>query len=117
MVSTTTFKKKIAESITTGTLTKPSHIAFGTGTSTLTENSTSLGTETIRNAITSTNLQAQTVEMTATLTTAQGNSTYIAETGLFNAASAGDMYGCQSIIAFEKTSSFEYDITYIVRVK
>lgn len=70
-----------------------SHIAFGTGTTTPTSSDTSLGTEVIRKAITTGTRDevAGTYLFDAVLGLSEGNGNTLAETGTFDADSAGNM--------------------------
>ena len=117
MPTTLTWKQKICESLEVGTLDVPSHVAFGSGTATFSETDTELDSELVRNAISNIDRQSTTIEWTATLTEAQANGSTINEVGLFNDATTGDMAIRQIIYPVNKTSSFEYDAIFVMRIK
>jgi len=71
----------------------PTHIAIGTGSSTVVAGDTALTTETDRNAITSIDLTvAKDVTYIADYSATELSGTTLTEFGLFNAATAGSMY-------------------------
>jgi len=71
----------------------PTHIAIGTGSSTVATNQTALDTETDRNALTSIDLTvAKDVTYIADYSSTELSGTTMTEFGLFNAATAGSMY-------------------------
>lgn len=107
----------MCESLETGSIDVPSHIAFGTGSTAFSDTDTELDSETVRNAISNTDRQSTTIEWTGTLSTAQGNGTTIQEVGLFNDITTGDMAIRQVIYPVNKTSSFEYDAIFVMRIK
>jgi len=117
MPTTLTAKQLITSALEVGTLDVPTHVAFGTGSATFSEDDTTLDTETVRNAVSNIDKQNTTIEWTATLTEAQGNGTTIQEVGLFNDASSGDMFIRTVVFPVAKTSSFEYDVLTVMRVK
>lgn len=117
MPTTDKAKELIAQSLSTGTITVPSHVAFGDDDTAFTTADTALGNEFERKAISDTDLQTTTIQWTATLTTVDGNGYDIKEVGLFNASSGGDMFIRETMYPVSKTSSFEYDAIFVMRVK
>lgn len=81
-------------------------LAIGTGTTAVSAADTELDTETLRGAFTSTTASAGKLTIKYYLDGATGNSTTLAECGLFNAASTGTMYA-RALLAstIAKTSS------------
>ena len=117
MPTTLKAKQLITTALQTGSITTPSYVAFGTGNTAFSETDTTLDTETVRNTILNTDKQNTTIEWTATLSEAQGNGTTIQEVGLFNDITSGDMFIRQVIYPVNKTSSFEYDAIFVLRIK
>jgi len=78
----------------------PTHIAIGTGSTTVTAGQTALNTETDRNAFTSTDLSVvKDVTYTADFSSTEISGTNLAEWGIFNASSAGSMFVREAIAA------------------
>jgi len=89
-----------------GSGTLPSHVAIGTGSTTVVSGQTALNTETDRNILTSLDTSvAKDVTYTADFSSSETSGTSLAEFGLFNAASAGSMFLREAI----GTDSFEGD--------
>ena len=85
-----------------------SHIGIGTGTSTPQVTETDLVTSILRKAFTSQVKGSDgiaTYEMT--LLTSEGNGNTLAEVGIFNAVSSGDMLNRITHIGIDKTSDIE----------
>jgi len=92
----------------------PSHIAIGTGSSTVVSGNTALDTETDRNAITSIDLTvAKDVTYIADYSATELSGTTMHEWGLFNAATAGSMYMREVIgsIAFQGDTEMQIQNT------
>lgn len=117
MPTTLKAKQLITTALETGSITTPSHVAWGIDNTAFDETDNVLGSELVRNGITTTNKSSTSIEWTATLGTAQGNGSDIEEVGLFNASSGGDMFIRNVIYPVGKTSSFEYDIVALMRIK
>ena len=110
-------KQILVEAFETGILDIPTHIAWGSGSSSFTENDTILSDEFERNSISSVDRQSTTIEYTGTLTTIQGVGETIQEVGLFNDATSGDMWARDVLYPINKTNAFEYDTLFVLRVR
>ena len=117
MAITLKAKQLINAALETGTLDVPSHMAWGSGSATFVETGSALSAEVERNAVSATDRQSTTIEWTSTLGTGEANGVTLREIGLFNDATAGDMYLRQVIYPISKTSSFEYDTLARIRGK
>ena len=93
----------------------PSHMAVGTGTASEDATDTVLGTETIRKAhVAKIQTAVGTTKYTMSLLSTDANGNSLAEVGIFNASSSGDMLSRQVHAAFSKTASFsvKYTVTH-----
>ena len=109
-------KQVLVQAFETGVLDIPTHIAWGSGSSSFSENDIELDDEVERNAISNTDRQSTTIEYTGTLTTIQAVGDTIREVGLFNDATAGDMWARATLYPIEISNEFEYDTLFVVRV-
>jgi hypothetical protein len=114
MVYTNTGRNELVSWLNGSAATAPTHMAWGTGTTTPTKADTALATETVRNALTSKLPGSQEIQFEGILTSAQGNGTTIAETGLFNAGAAGDLFARQTFAGIAKTLALEIQTTVIL---
>lgn len=84
----------------------PSHMAIGTGSTTVTDAQTALNTEVDRNILTNINTAtAKDVIQTGDFSSTEMSGNTLGEFGLFNAASAGSMFLREAVAA----DSFEGD--------
>lgn len=116
MVLTLRTKQLMTSSLSTGVMVIPTAIAWGTGSTAFTENSSALNSECERNTISSTDLQSQTIEFTGTLATTEAVGSTIYEVGLFNTASSV-AFILDTMYPLNKTSSIEFDTIFIMRNK
>jgi hypothetical protein len=107
-------RRELIDFLNGSAATAPTHMAWGTGTTSPTKADTTLATETVRNALTSKLPGSQEIQFEGLLTSAQGNGTTISETGLFNAGAVGDMFARQTFAGIAKTSALEIQTTVIV---
>lgn len=84
---------------------KPTHMAVGTGTVAPAAGDTALGTELDRNALTSKTRSTNVLTMVGDWAAGDATNSAITEAGVFNAATAGDMYSRATFTAINKTSS------------
>ena len=96
----------------------PTHMAVGTGTSNPVVTETTLVVETVRKTFSAKTKQGdEKITYELTLTTVEGNGTTLAEVGIFNAASVGDMLNRLTYTGVDKTSAFELKIEIEVETK
>jgi hypothetical protein len=93
------------------TLNKPTHMAIGTGTPT----GTALGTELDRNALTSKTRSGAIVTMIGDWAAGDGTGA-ITEAGIFDAASAGNMWVSSSFSVINKAAGDTLQITWTLTV-
>lgn len=105
------FASLLAEDISTF----PSHLAIGTGSTAATVTDTTLGAEVDRNALSSSSASAGVVTYKAFFSKSEANGNTIAEVGLFDAASSGNMF-CRSVLSstVAKTASVSLSITWTI---
>lgn len=116
MGTTQTAKQQIAQGLVSGTVPTPSHIAWGTGTTDFDESDTALDSELVRNAYDSATATDTVVEWTGIMTEAQGNGSDITEAGLFDASSGGNLFIRDTFPAVSKTSAFEIETVFRMRI-
>lgn len=109
-------KAQIAQRMIDTSKAAPSHMAVGTGSTAPAAGNTALGTEIDRNALT-TNTRSTNVEtLVGTWAAGDATNSAIAEAGIFNAASAGDMTARATFTAINKgaldTLTITWTITY-----
>ena len=97
------------------TITAPTHIAIGSGTTTVTGADTTLDTEEDRIACSKTKSGNDIVIYSSTWGTGDGNGTTVTEAGAINAASAGTLANRMIFPAFNKTSSYELRVQIYVK--
>lgn len=107
MVNTTTFFTAVKTNIQALVLTKATHIAAGTGSTTPTPADTTLDTETLRNARQDDSTGTSDVVVSLFISSVQGNGTSLVEVGAFDDASSGDMMNRALITLVGKTASIE----------
>jgi len=109
---TTAGKNGIADQIIASpTLGKPTHMAIGTGT----PGSNALGTELDRNALTSKTRSSNVVTMVGDWAAGDGTGA-ITEAGIFDAASAGNMWCSASFSTINKGASDTLSITWTLTI-
>jgi hypothetical protein len=93
----------------------PSHIAIGTGTTAAAVTDTALVTEVDRNALISDSAATGVITYKAFFSKAEANGNTIAEVGLFDAASSGNMF-CRSVLSstIAKTSTVSLSVTWTI---
>lgn len=93
----------------------PSHMAVGTGTTATASGDTAMETEVIRKAhVAKTTATPGAIQYTMSLLSTDANGSSLAEVGILNASSSGDMLSRQVHAAFSKTASFsvKYTVTH-----
>jgi len=112
-VVTNVGRNKIAALIAEDTAAFPSHIGIGTGSTAAAVSDTTLGTEVDRNALTSAAASAGVITFKAFFSKSEANGHTIAEVGLFDAASSGNLF-CRSVLSstVAKTSSVSLSVTW-----
>lgn len=109
---TTAGKAGIADQLLASpTLAKPTHMAIGTGA----PGATALGTELDRNALATKTRSGNIVTMTATWAAGDGTGT-LTEAGIFDAASAGNMYLSAAYTAKPKGANDTLTITWTLTI-
>ena len=116
MVITTKTKELLVSFLGGNTETAPTHIAFGTTTTTPNEENITLGTENIRLTTTDTSATGKEISFSTTLASTQASGETLAEMGLFNANSAGTMFVHSTYTDITKTTSFEIQATITMRI-
>lgn len=91
---------------------KPTHMAVGTGTVAAAAGDTALGTELDRNALTSKTRSTNVLTMVGDWAAGDATNTAITEAGVFNAATAGDMYSRATFTAINKGANDTLKITW-----
>lgn len=111
-VVTTAGKNGLADQILAApTLSKPTHMALGTGT----PSATALGTELDRNALSGKTRSNAIVTFTATWAAGDGTGT-LTEAGIFDAASAGNMWCSATYAAKVKAAADTLSATWTFTV-
>jgi hypothetical protein len=109
---TTNGKNGLADQILAApTLAKPTHMAIGTGT----PSATALGTELDRNALANKTRSGAVITFTATWAAGDGTGT-LTEAGIFDAASAGNMWCSTSFTAKPKAAGDTLSATWTFTV-
>ena len=94
--------------------TPPSHFAVGTGTTAVVAGDTTLETEVERKAVVSKTLSGNGIlEYVGELLSTEANGNDLAEVGVLNAASAGELLLRTTHAPYSKTASFS--VKYVVR--
>lgn len=114
-VVTNVGRNKFASLIAQDISAFPSHIGIGTDNTAATATDTTLGTEVDRNALTSDSASAGVITYKAFFSKSEANGNTIAEVGLFDAASSGNMF-CRSVLSstVAKTASVSLSITWTI---
>lgn len=94
------------------TISKPSHMAIGTGATAPAAGNTALGAEIDRNALTSKAGNVGVVTMVGDWAAGDGTNSAIAEAGIFDAASTGNMYSRATFTAINKQAADTLSITW-----
>lgn len=94
------------------TISKPTHMGIGTGSTSPAAGNTALGTEIDRNALTSKSGNVGVVTMVGDWAAGDGTNSAIAEAGIFDAASTGNMYSRATFTAINKGASDTLSITW-----
>lgn len=94
------------------TIGKPTHMAIGTGSVAPAAGNTALGAEIDRNALTSKTRSLGVVTMVGDWAAGDGTNAAIAEAGILNAASAGDLFSRATFTAINKGASDTLSITW-----
>jgi hypothetical protein len=94
------------------TLTKPTHMGIGTGSTAPAAGNTALGAEIDRNALTSKNRALGVVTMIGDWAAGDGTNAAIAEAGIFDAAAAGNLHSRATFTAINKQASDTLSITW-----
>lgn len=109
---TTAGKNGVADQLLASpTLSKPTHMAVGTGT----PSGTALGTELDRNALTSKTRSGAVVTMVGDWAAGDGTGA-ITEAGIFDASSAGNMYCSASFSVINKAAGDSLSISWTLTV-
>jgi len=98
------------------TISKPSHMAVGTGSTAPAAGDTALGAEIDRNALTTKTRSTNVVTMVGDWAAGDGTNSAIAEAGIFDAASTGNMYSRATFTAINKGASDTLSITWTFTV-
>ena len=96
-------------------ITAPSHVAIGTGTTAVTGADTTLETEILRAACTNGKVGDDIVSFTKTWATTDGNGNNFTEVGAVNAASSGTLCNRKVFPSFAKTSAYELRVSVYVK--
>ena len=96
--------------------TAPTHMAWGTGTTSPAVGDTTLEGEQQRNALDDTSRVNNVISFQSILTSAQANGTSITKSGLFNAGASGDLFFETKFGAISKSALFQITETDRVRV-
>lgn len=108
-------KEYVASRMKDTTKDAMSHMAVGSGSTSAAAGDTALGSELDRQALTSTTVSSNEITYVATFGAGDGTGA-IAEAGLFNAASAGDMLCRTTFGVINKAASDSMTITWVVTV-
>jgi hypothetical protein len=108
-------KEYVASRMKDTTKNAMSHMAVGSGSTSAAAGDTALGSELDRQALTSTTVSSNEITYVATFGAGDGTGA-IAEAGLFNAASAGDMLCRTTFGVINKAASDSMTITWVVTV-
>lgn len=113
---TTVGKNGIADQlIASPTISKPSHMAVGTGTNAAAAGDTALQTELDRNALTSKTRSTNVVTMVGDWAAGDGTGA-ITEAGIFDASSSGNLYARAVFSAINKAAGDTLTITWTITV-
>lgn len=114
-VVTNVGRNRFAKLIAQDTSTFPGWIGIGTDNTAADVTDTTLGAEVDRNALTSDSANSGVITYKAFFSKSEANGNTIAEVGLFDAASSGNMF-CRSILSstVAKTSSVSLSITWTI---
>lgn len=96
-------------------ITAPSHVAIGTGTTPATGADTALETEVLRASCVNSKVGTDIVSYTKTWATTDGNGNSFTEGGAVNAATAGTFANRKIFPAFAKTSSYELRVSVYIK--
>jgi len=108
----------IRDALAGDSVTFPTHMALGTGTTAEAAGDTALENEVFRDVITKTSKTGTgNVQYKYYLSSQDANGYNISEEGLFNAASVGTMFARVTFPADEKTSSEAWTFTHDVKVE
>jgi hypothetical protein len=91
---------------------KPTHMAVGTGAVAPAAGNTALGAEVDRNALTSKTRSTNVLTMVGDWAAGDATNSALTEAGVFNAASAGDMYSRATFTAIDKQAADTLQITW-----
>ena len=91
---------------------KPTHMAIGTGSTAPAAGNTALGAEIDRNALSSKTRSTNVLTMVANWAAGDGTNAAIAEAGVFDAASTGNLYSRATFTAINKGASDTLQITW-----
>lgn len=108
-------KEYVASRMKDTTKNAMSHMAVGSGSTSAAAGDTALGSELDRQALASTTVSSNEITYVATFGAGDGTGA-IAEAGLFNAASAGDMLCRTTFGVINKAASDSMTITWVVTV-
>jgi len=112
-IVTTVGLNKLRDFLAGSSLTAPSHFALGTDGTTEGVSDTDLGTEVFRDAFTETiNVENGVVKWKYYLASGDANGNTLAEAGIFNDSTAGDMYARVTFAGEEKTSAEAWTFTW-----
>lgn len=96
-------------------ITMPTHIALGTGTTAATASDTTLETEVVRKSASKSKSGTDNVAYASTWTTAEGNGNTFTEVGAINAASNGTLANRQLFPGFSKTVDYELRVQVYIK--
>ena len=116
MVVTTDAKEQIVSFLAGNSVTAPTHIAMGTGTSAGNTENTALDTENVRLTFSETTIKGTEVSYTAILKATQGSGVTYSEFGLLNASSSGTLFQRTTFANITKTTNFEIQVTVTLRL-
>lgn len=98
------------------TINKPTHMAVGTGATAPAAGNTALGAEVDRNALTTKTRSANVVTMVGDWAAGDATNAALAEAGIFDAASTGNLYARATFTAIDKGASDTLSITWTFTV-
>jgi len=106
-ITTTAGLNAIRDWIGTGSITAPSHCAWGTGTTDPSASDTILEGEVVRNAITQTIRDGNSVTFETLLAASDATGQTLYKSGIFNASSGGTLFWEQKFAQIAKTDAFQ----------
>ena len=108
-------RTEIAKWIAGASATAPTHIAYGTGTTTQNSTDTALDTESARKSATGTR-NGNEIIFETTIPSTEANGTTISELGLLNASTSGTLFNRDVWSGTAKTNNFDIQIEVTLQI-